>query len=59
MFNDNGTLSTVPKHPLVWDEELSKGSEDDVLMLPNIALLVSFLNLYFFIYRKKNRTTFT
>lgn len=44
VFNTNGTLSMVPKHPLVWSEELSMGnSEDDVFMLPNIALLVSFV----------------
>lgn len=48
VFNNNGTVSTVPKHPLVWDEELSMGRrEDDVLMLPNIALLVR----YFFLSR--------
>ena len=40
-FNDNGTLTTVPKHPLVWDPEHSAGKEDDILVLPNIALLVS------------------
>lgn len=41
-FNDNGTVSTLPKHPLVWDEERSKGNrEDDLFILPNIALLVS------------------
>lgn len=41
-FNDNGTLTTIPHHPLEWREELSGGrSEDDVLYLPNIALLVS------------------
>ncbi|XP_055712746.1 scavenger receptor class B member 1 isoform X2 [Phlebotomus papatasi] len=39
-FNSNGTVSTIPKHPLVWQEELSEGnSEDDELILPNIALL--------------------
>jgi hypothetical protein len=40
-FNDNGTVTTVPKHPLVWDPEKSVGKEDDILVLPNIALLVS------------------
>jgi hypothetical protein len=40
-FNDNGTLTMVPRHPLVWVPELSAGKEDDVLVLPNIALLVS------------------
>lgn len=42
VFNDNGTLSTIPHHPLVWNEEMSMGNrEDDIFMLPNIALLVS------------------
>nr|CAI5839718.1 unnamed protein product [Callosobruchus analis] len=40
-FNENGTLTTVPVHPLVWVPELSEGrSEDDLLILPNIALLM-------------------
>ncbi|XP_044735776.1 scavenger receptor class B member 1 isoform X2 [Chrysoperla carnea] len=39
-FNDNGTLSTIPKHPLVWRPDLSQGRrEDDILILPHIALL--------------------
>ncbi|XP_069684657.1 scavenger receptor class B member 1-like isoform X2 [Periplaneta americana] len=38
-FNDNGTLTTVPRHPLVWMPELSGGKEDDILVMPNIALL--------------------
>lgn len=41
-FNSNGTLSAIPKHPLIWVPELSEGRrEDDLLILPNIALLVS------------------
>lgn len=41
-FNENGTISTTPRHPLVWIEELSEGRrEDDMFMLPHIALLVS------------------
>lgn len=41
-FNDNGTLTTVPVHPLTWNAEMSEGHrEDDMFMLPNIALLVS------------------
>lgn len=41
-FNDNGTLSTIPHHPLEWREDLSGGlREDDIFYLPNIALLVS------------------
>ncbi|CAH2056127.1 unnamed protein product, partial [Iphiclides podalirius] len=39
-FNDNGTLSAIPRHPLTWVEELSEGhKEDDILYLPHIALL--------------------
>lgn len=42
VFNENGTLSTIPHHSLVWNEELSMGRrEDDIFMMPNIALLVS------------------
>lgn len=48
-FNDNGTVSTIPQHPLEWQGHLSNGTEDDLLFLPNIALLVGhvilFLNL--------------
>lgn len=41
-FNDNGTISATPSHPLVWQEHMSEGRrEDDVFMLPNIALLVN------------------
>ncbi|XP_041970345.1 scavenger receptor class B member 1-like isoform X2 [Aricia agestis] len=39
-FNENGTLSAIPRHPLVWDEEMSEGHrEDDILYMPHIALL--------------------
>ncbi|XP_050438668.1 scavenger receptor class B member 1-like isoform X2 [Adelges cooleyi] len=38
-FNDNNTMTTSPVHPLTWVPELNKGREDDVLILPNIALL--------------------
>ncbi|CAH1642240.1 unnamed protein product [Spodoptera littoralis] len=39
-FNDNATLSAIPKHPLTWVEELSEGNqENDTLYLPHIALL--------------------
>ncbi|XP_043477908.1 scavenger receptor class B member 1-like isoform X1 [Leptopilina heterotoma] len=38
-FNDNGTLSAIPLSPLVFVPELSGGTEDDLLILPNIALL--------------------
>lgn len=41
-FNPNGTVTAVPRHPLIWIPELSEGrKEDDLLILPNIALLVS------------------
>lgn len=47
-FNDNGTLTSTPRHPLVWVPELSEGRrEDDLLVLPNIALLVSKNNRFF------------
>lgn len=42
-FNTNGTVSAIPKHPLKYIPELSKGREEDLLILPNIALLVSIL----------------
>ncbi|XP_063220309.1 scavenger receptor class B member 1-like isoform X2 [Bacillus rossius redtenbacheri] len=39
-FNDNGTLTMAPYHLLTWVPELSVNrSEDDILVLPNIALL--------------------
>lgn len=40
-FNSNGTMSMSPSHPLKWVPEMSNGKEDDILVLPNIALLVS------------------
>lgn len=40
-FNDNGTMTAVPLHPLKWAPELSNGTEQDILVLPNIALLVN------------------
>ncbi|CAD7085799.1 unnamed protein product [Hermetia illucens] len=40
VFNDNNTISTRPRHPLVFDQELSgERREDDLLMMVNIALL--------------------
>ena len=41
VFNENGTVTTVPKYPLEWMPELSNGREDDILVLPNVAVLVS------------------
>ncbi|XP_014296232.1 scavenger receptor class B member 1 isoform X1 [Microplitis demolitor] len=38
-FNENGTVTAIPKHPLTYIPELSGGAEDDILILPNIALL--------------------
>ncbi|XP_008468315.2 scavenger receptor class B member 1-like [Diaphorina citri] len=43
-MNDNGTVTATPIHPLTWVPELSNGKEDDILILPNIALL-SFANV--------------
>ena len=41
-FNDNGTVSTRPHHPLIFQKGMSGNlREDDVFMMPNIALLVS------------------
>ena len=34
-------MTTIPRHPLVWVPELSNGTEEDILIMPNIALLVS------------------
>ncbi|XP_049535280.1 scavenger receptor class B member 1 [Anopheles darlingi] len=40
VFNDNGTVSTRPHHPLIFQKSLSGNlREDDVFMMPNIALL--------------------
>ncbi|KAI4486284.1 hypothetical protein M0802_012389 [Mischocyttarus mexicanus] len=38
-FNSNNTVSVTPLHPLVYVPELSNGTEEDILILPNIALL--------------------
>ncbi|XP_050061505.1 scavenger receptor class B member 1-like isoform X2 [Aphis gossypii] len=38
-FNNNDTLTMTPVFPLTWVPELNTGREDDVLILPNIALL--------------------
>ncbi|XP_059057666.1 scavenger receptor class B member 1-like [Achroia grisella] len=39
-FNDNGTMSVTPLHPLTWVAEMSEGhKETDILYLPHIALL--------------------
>lgn len=38
VFNDNGTLSAVPIHPLKYIPEMSNGTEEDLVIMPNIAL---------------------
>ncbi|XP_012541119.1 scavenger receptor class B member 1 isoform X2 [Monomorium pharaonis] len=38
VFNDNGTLSAVPMHPLKYVPEMSGGTEEDLVIMPNIAL---------------------
>ncbi|XP_011063959.1 PREDICTED: scavenger receptor class B member 1 isoform X2 [Acromyrmex echinatior] len=38
VFNDNGTLSTIPIHPLKYIPEMSNGTEEDLVIIPNIAL---------------------
>ncbi|XP_016838425.1 scavenger receptor class B member 1 isoform X4 [Nasonia vitripennis] len=38
-FNDNGTVTAVPLHPLKFMPELSNGTEEDIVVMPNIALL--------------------
>ncbi|XP_043272835.1 scavenger receptor class B member 1-like isoform X2 [Venturia canescens] len=37
-FNDNSTVTAIPRHPLTYIREKSVGAEDDLLILPNIAL---------------------
>ncbi|XP_076389176.1 scavenger receptor class B member 1 isoform X2 [Megachile rotundata] len=38
-FNNNGTVTTFPRHPLTYVPEMSGGKEEDLAILPNIALL--------------------
>ncbi|XP_018301690.1 scavenger receptor class B member 1 isoform X2 [Mycetomoellerius zeteki] len=38
IFNDNGTLSSIPVHPLKYIPEMSNGTEEDLVIMPNIAL---------------------
>ncbi|XP_018054995.1 PREDICTED: scavenger receptor class B member 1-like isoform X4 [Atta colombica] len=40
VFNDNGTLSTIPVHPLKYIPEMSNGTEEDLVIMPNIALFM-------------------
>ncbi|XP_032672792.1 scavenger receptor class B member 1-like isoform X2 [Odontomachus brunneus] len=39
VFNGNGTLTTTPFHPLQYVPEMSNGTEEDLVIMPNIALL--------------------
>lgn len=41
VFNDNGTVTALLHHPLTYVPEMSNGTEEDIMILPNIALLVS------------------
>ena len=43
-FNDNATVTAIPRHPLTYIPEKSAGAEDDLLILPNIALFVSYVD---------------
>lgn len=47
VFNDNGTVTAIPVHPLKYMPEMSNGTEEDILILPNIALFVSIINILF------------
>ncbi|XP_018346276.1 PREDICTED: scavenger receptor class B member 1-like isoform X3 [Trachymyrmex septentrionalis] len=38
IFNDNGTISAIPVHPLKYIPEMSNGTEEDLVIMPNIAL---------------------
>ncbi|XP_043063816.1 scavenger receptor class B member 1 isoform X1 [Drosophila ficusphila] len=39
-FNKNNTMSSTPRHPLVWQEHMSNGHrEDDEVIMLNIAML--------------------
>lgn len=56
-FNSNGTMTSVPRHPLKWVPEMSNGTEEDILIVPNVALLVS-QNIYKLDYlRTRNNET--
>lgn len=45
-FNGNGTVTALLHHPLVYVPEMSNGTEEDIMILPNIALLVSKTNYF-------------
>ncbi|XP_043260496.1 scavenger receptor class B member 1-like isoform X1 [Colletes gigas] len=38
-FNSNGTVTALDLHPLIYVPEMSNGTEEDIMILPNIALL--------------------
>lgn len=41
VFNDNGTLPAIPIHPLKYMPDMSNGTEEDLVIMPNVALFVS------------------
>ena len=47
VFNDNGTVTAFLHHPLTYVPEMSNGTEEDIMILPNIALLVSVMWIIF------------
>lgn len=59
-FNQNGTVSTNPKHPLIWQDFLSGDrQEDDQVVMLNIAMLVCIIILslrVFFLNDKDNNS---
>ncbi|XP_071450574.1 scavenger receptor class B member 1-like [Hetaerina americana] len=38
-FNGNGTITSIPRHPLILVPEMTNGSPSDIVHVPNIALL--------------------
>lgn len=47
-FHDNDTVTFHQEKIYHFDESLSAGSEDDVVVVPNIPMLVSFVLLFFY-----------
>lgn len=39
VHNENGTISFNQRKTYIFSEELSNGSEDDVVIVPNIPML--------------------
>ena len=50
-FHDNGTLTFNQRKIFRFDEENSNGTEDDMVVIPNIPMLVStgFIGIYWFL----------